>query len=109
LPDEGRALGQARAYIRNEAAYLRRHSRQAAQNFRARLVEAFANLASFPDIGRNIGPLPVPGARRIIVGDYVRDYDSSSDAIHVLAIRHGRQIDEDPNMDGDIDFEEPNP
>lgn len=99
--------GQARAYIRNEAAYLRRHSRQAAQNFRARLVDAFASLASFPGIGRNVGPLPVPGARRIIVGDYVIDYDSSSDAIHVLAIRHGRQIEEGPDMDGDIDFEEP--
>lgn len=99
--------GQARAYIRNEAAYLRRHSRQAAQNFRARLVDAFASLASFPDIGRNVGPLPVPGTRRIIVGDYVIDYDSSSDVIHVLAIRHGRQIEAGPDMDGDVDFEEP--
>lgn len=100
--------GQARAYIRNEAAYLRRHSRQAAQNFRARLAEAFINLASFPDIGRHVRPLPVPGARRIVVGDDVIDYDSSSDAIRVLAIRHGRQIDESPDTDVDIDFEEPN-
>ena len=99
--------GQARAYIQNETAYLRKHSRQAAQNFRARLVDAFASLASFPDIGRDIARLPVPGARRLVVGDYVVDYDSSADAVHVLAIRHGRQIGEDPEMDGDFDFEEP--
>ena len=52
--------GQARAYIQSETAYLRKHSRQAALNFRARLVDAFASLASFPDIGRDIARLPVP-------------------------------------------------
>lgn len=99
--------GQARAYVQSETAYLRRHSRQAALNFRARLASALRNLASFPDIGRDIARLPVPGARRLVVGEYIVDYDLSADAVYVLAIRHGRQIGEDPEMDDDIDFERP--
>ncbi|MFN3549758.1 MAG: type II toxin-antitoxin system RelE/ParE family toxin [Mesorhizobium sp.] len=71
------------------------------------MVDALASLASFPDLGRNIARLSVPGARRLVVGDYVIEYDLSADAVYVLAIRHGRQIGEDPEMDGDMDFEEP--
>ncbi|MDN2583479.1 type II toxin-antitoxin system RelE/ParE family toxin [Aquibium sp. ELW1220] len=98
--------GQARAYIRDETAYLRRHSRQAARFFRSRLADAFENLVAFPDIGRDIARLPVPGARRLVAGDYIIDYDTSHDTVYVLAIRHGRQIGEERDTDDDIDFEE---
>ncbi len=97
--------GQARAYVRQEAAYLKRHSRQAAQDFRNRIAEARENLASFPDIGRDIQRLPVEGARRFIAGNYVLDYEIIGGELVILSIRHGQQIEMDPNLDPDIEYE----
>ncbi len=47
----------------------------------------------------------MPGARRLIVGDYVLDYELSNDVITVLAIRHGRQQPPDIEPDEDLDYE----
>lgn len=102
-----RLSGQARTYIREEAAYLRRHSAHAARNFRNRIAEACENLASFPDIGRDIQYLPVEAARRFVSGNYVLDYEVRNDETVILSIRHGQQIEMDPDMDPDIDYEEP--
>lgn len=100
-----RLSAQAADYLRAEAHYLRQHSRRAAEAFVMRMQEARANLARFPDIGLGSGRLPVPGARRLIVGDYVLDYELSDDIITVLAIRHGRQQPPDIEPDEDFDYE----
>jgi len=98
---------QARAYLRTEAAYLKRHSNQAALNFRNRIAEARQHLATFPELGRDIERLPVEGARRLVMGNYVLDYDIAGDEITILSIRHGQQIEMDPDLDADFDFEDP--
>lgn len=67
--------------------------------------EARANLANFPELGLGSERLPVPGARRLIVGDYVLDYECSNDLVTVLAIRHGRQRPFYIEPDDDIDYE----
>jgi plasmid stabilization system protein ParE len=100
-----RLSAQAAVYLRAEAHYLRRHSRRAAKAFVLRMQEARTNLARFPDIGVGSARLPVPGARRLIVGDYVLDYDYSDDVVTVLAIRHGRQQPSDIEPDEDFDYE----
>ena len=93
--------------MRTEAAYLKRHSNQAAQNFRNRIAEARQHLAASPELGRDIERMPVEGARRLVIGNYVLDYDVADDEITILSIRHGRQIEVDPDFDDDFDFEDP--
>ena len=43
--------------------------------------------------------------RRLVVGDYLMDYEVVGNEIHVLAIRHGRQLPPDVPLDDDYDFE----
>jgi len=103
---KAKVSAQARTYLRTEAAYLKRHSNPAALNFRNRIAEAHQHLAAFPELGRDIERLPVEGARRLVVGNYVLDYDVAGDEITILSIRHGQQIEMDPDLDDDFDFEE---
>jgi len=42
---------------------------------------------------------------RLIVGDYVLDYDFDDSVVSITAIRHGRQLDPDLEKDDDFDFE----
>jgi hypothetical protein len=42
---------------------------------------------------------------RLIVGDYVLDYDLSTDEVAITSIRHGRQQDPDLAKDADFDYE----
>ena len=100
-----RLSGSARAYLRAEAAYLRDHSPQAAATFLARMKEAERNLARFPELGRGIERLPIPGSRRLVVGDYLLDYDIAGEDIIIISIRHGRQSDVPPDTDEDADYE----
>lgn len=86
-----RLSASATSYLRGEAAYLRRYSQRAALSFVAQMQEARENLAQFPALGRGIGHLPIPGMHRLIVGDYVLDYELNETEIIILAIRHGRQ------------------
>jgi hypothetical protein len=47
---------------------------------------------------------PVPGVRRLLVGDYLMDY-FPGDIIEIVAIRHGRQAEPDSLRDEDFDYE----
>ncbi len=44
--------------------------------------------------------------RRLIVGDYLLDYEVSENEINVVAIRHGRQAPLNTPVEPDFDFEE---
>jgi len=44
--------------------------------------------------------------RRVIVGNYLLDYEISGDVVLVVAIRHGRQMPPDMTLDDDFDFEQ---
>lgn len=102
-----RLSAQARAYLQNETAYLRKHSPQAARNFRNRIADARDNLTTFPNIGRDIERLPVEGAHRLVTGNYVLDYEITNGEIIILSIRHGQQIELDPDIDDLDNYEDP--
>ena len=105
-----RLSGNARAFLQREAKYLRERSPSAAETFLARLREAQRNLAQFPEIGRRKEALPMQGAMRLVVGEYILDYDLAADGVAITSIRHTRQNDPDMAHDTDFDFEtQPDP
>lgn len=95
----------ARIFIQREAKYLRERNQAAAENFLDRLSQARRNLAQFPKIGHEKTSLPVAGSLRLVVGDYILDYDLDDEGVAITAIRHGRQQDPDLEKDDDFDFE----
>jgi plasmid stabilization system protein ParE len=105
LTHKVRLSENARAFLRREANYLRDRSPAAAQAFLTRLREAERNLSQFPELGRRKDGLPIEGSMRLVVGDYVLDYDLDDGVVAITAIRHGRQLDPDLEKDDDFDFE----
>lgn len=101
-----RLSGDARSYLLAEAVYLRERNPAAAQAFLDRMRKARMNLARFPAMGRGIEQLPVPGSHRLVVGDYLIDYDVSDDQLVIVSIRHGQQQPPPPEPDEDYDYEE---
>lgn len=99
-----RLTARARAYLRKEAAYLRQHSRPAAEAFVERIGQARQTLARFPEIGFGPDRLPIPRSHRLVVGEYLIDYDVSVDAVVINSIRHGAQDGVVPDDDDD-DYE----
>lgn len=69
------------------------------------MQDARKNLAKFPDMGLGIERLPVPGSRRLIVGDYLLDYDVVDNEIIIVSVRHGQQQPLLPEIDDDFDYE----
>src|SRR5271166_1851306 len=61
----------ARAYLRDEAKYLRKRSPAAARTLTAVMKKARENLANFGELGFTKEGLPIPGMRRLIVGNYL--------------------------------------
>ena len=82
-----------------------RRSPSAAEAFLDGLREARRNLAQFPEIGRKKDALPIEGAMRLVVGDYILDYDLVRDVVAIASIRHARQNDPDLEHDADFDLE----
>lgn len=100
-----RLSGDARAYLQREAAYLRKHSQKAAVTFLSRMQDARENLARFPDMGLEIERLPIPSSRRLIVGDYLLDYDQIGGEVLIISIRHSLQQPPAPEIEKDFDYE----
>lgn len=99
-----RLSAAAREYLRRETAYLSERNRQAAQRFADAVRAALKSLAEFKRIGPASEELPVPGLRRLVVGDHVLLYEIRGDETFVLAIRHGRQAPLD-FVEDDFDYE----
>jgi len=95
---------KARAFLLAEARYLRDRSPRAADRFLDRLRDARRSLGRFDQIGFAHDALPIPGIRRLVVGDYLLDY-FSGDVITVVAIRHGRQAEVIIPSDDFADYE----
>ncbi len=96
----------ARDYIRSEAAYLKKRSPQAAAHFRDDLTKLRQNLLHFPRLGHENEELPIPGVRRVVMGDYLVDYEIRDDAIVILKVRHGQQKPPAVDLEDDFDYEE---
>ncbi|WP_163271439.1 type II toxin-antitoxin system RelE/ParE family toxin [Chelativorans alearense] len=101
-----RLSGSARTYLRAEAAYLRKYSPRAAKTFLDRMAEARKNLARFPELGRGIESLPISGSHRLVVGDYLLDYDLVDGDVVIVSIRHGQQKPLTQETDEDFDYED---
>jgi plasmid stabilization system protein ParE len=101
-----RLSATARRYVRQETAYLRQHSTAAARNFRQQLQSLQHRLADFPNIGSQSAGLPITGLRRLVMGNYVVDYQIRGDVIDILTIRHGRQKEQPLPLDDDVDYED---
>jgi plasmid stabilization system protein ParE len=93
---------RVQGFLRHERSYLQRHSTTAWKKLSDRLRRARKLLAEFPYIGAE-KPLPVPGLRRLVMGDYVLDYEIRDGEVHILNMRHGRQ--NDPDLEGEPDFD----
>ena len=101
-----RISDDARAYLLRETAYLRKLSPAAAKNFSRQMKIARRDIGAFTNIGFESEELPVPGMRRLIVGDYLLDYEVGENEIHIVAVRHGRQLSPDVRLEEDFDYEE---
>ena len=102
-----RLSGDARAYIKFEARYLKDRNPIAANRFVAGLKKLQINLSQFPQMGFESEELPIPGVFRLTMGDYLVDYEVSGDLVEIRAIRHGRQRPPGVLFDDDFDFEKP--
>jgi plasmid stabilization system protein ParE len=94
-------------YAKREASYLGQYSQRAAREFRDNLKLLRTNLTRFPHMGHLSSELPVPGARRFVMGAYLVDYRITPTQIFVLAIKHGREGPTGIDMEEDFDFEDP--
>ena len=101
-----RMSDDARAYLRDEAKYLRKRSPAAARALSAAMRKARENLAHFGELEIAKEGLPIRGMRRLIIGNYLLDCEISDDVILVVAIRQGRQKPPDMALDDDFDFEQ---
>jgi len=95
---------KARSFLLSEASYLRSNSQRAADRFLTRIREARRALGRFEDLGFPNDALPLPGLRRLIIGDYVLDY-VPGDIVMIVAMRHGRQSESAIITDEIDDFE----
>ena len=95
---------KARSFLLSEASYMRSHSQLAGDRFLGRIREARRALGRFDELGFPNDALPVPGLRRLIIGDYVLDY-VPGDPVMIVAMRHGRQSENAIIADEIEDFE----
>lgn len=96
---------EARTFLRTAGEYLRHHSPAAARRLVERMRQARTYLGDFPMIGPESDEGPVPGTRRLVIGDYVLTYEISDGVIQISAIRHGRMQAPSAELDADFDFE----
>lgn len=96
----------AAAFLRAETSYLKRHSPAAAKAFARQMRSARGRIEEFDRIGFESEELPVPGMRRIIVGQYLVDYEIRDREIRIVAVRSGRQLPPSLERDYDYDYED---
>jgi toxin ParE1/3/4 len=81
---------RAAAEVEEITASLAEHSQVAAERFSQSLERAELQLSQFPNSG---APGPLPGTRRLIVGNYVVSYRRRGRDVEIFAVRHSRRRD----------------
>jgi len=84
---------RAAVELRDIANYLAELSPPAAQRFLDAMEMAQERLATFPNSG---APGLSPGARRLVIGDYIVAYRVRRDSVQIFAVRHARRRDARP-------------
>ena len=77
---------KAADYVRQEASYLRQHSRSAADRFLERVKSVRLDLEDFAQAGFSDRELPVPNLRRFIRDGYRYDYRIGKTHIEIAVI-----------------------
>lgn len=95
--------GAARKYLLGEASYLNERSPAAGAAFLRDIRAARQRISRYPEIG--FKPFAAGKSRRLVVGDYLIDYEPGADGIQITSIRHGRQSDVALDLDNDLDYE----
>jgi toxin ParE1/3/4 len=81
---------RAAAEVEEITASLAEHSQVTAERFSHSLERAELQLSQFPDSG---APGPLPGTRRLTVGNYVVSYRRRRRDVEIFAVRHARRRD----------------
>jgi len=81
---------RAAAEVEEITAFLAEHSKVAAERFSQSLQRAELQLSQFPN---SSAPGPLPGTRRLIVGNYVVSYRRRGSDVEIFAVRHSRPGD----------------
>ena len=81
---------RAAAEVEEITASLAEHSQAATDRFSRALERAEQQLSQFPNSG---APGPLPGTRRLIVGNYVVSYRRRGSDVEIFAVRHARRRD----------------
>lgn len=97
----------AKTFVEQEMRYLRDRNPAAAAAFRAGVSRLGRQLARFPQSGFLREDIPLGGIYRIVFGDYRADYELVADAVLILLVRHGRQVEPGLPVDDDTDYEAP--
>lgn len=98
-----RVSKEAANFVRNEAAYLRRRNRHAAQSFLNTIRRAKDVLSTFDEAGNMMHGLNIDGGRTLVVDAYLFDYTREQDTVNILAVRHGRMPQVTPDVEDDFD------
>jgi plasmid stabilization system protein ParE len=88
-----------RQFLRRERDYLESQNPRAAAITLQRLRDGIRMIGDYPGLG---APLPLPGRRRFVSGDYLIDYRVDAKSILISHMRHGRQLDPDLRRDDDV-------
>jgi len=79
---------RAAAQVEEISASLVEYSQAAADHFSQALGRAEQQLSQFPNAG---APGPLPGTRRLIIGNYLVSYRRRGSDVEIFAVRHARR------------------
>jgi plasmid stabilization system protein ParE len=103
-----RLSSEARAYVAQEARYLRDRSASAALKFKEIVDRAILLIGQHPAAGFQQSGVPIKGSHRVVIGGYLFDYDIINDVAWIQNVRHSRNSPTIP-IEPDADYEEPDP
>lgn len=103
-----RLSSEASAYIAKEARYLQDRSASGALRFKDIVKRALQLIGEHPAAGFQQSGVPIKGSHRVVIGEYLFDYDVIRDVAWIQNVRHSRNTPTIP-IEPDADYEEPGP
>ena len=103
-----RLSSDARRYIARETRYLKERSLSGAEQFKRVVQPAQQLVASFPESGFTESAIALTGARRVLVGAYLFDYDLIGETVWIQNIKSSVntpiiRVEDDADYEGDAD------
>jgi plasmid stabilization system protein ParE len=82
-----RLSSEARSYIARETRYLKERSLAGADSFKRVVQRARQLVADFPESGFADSAISLTGARRVLVGTYLFDYDLIDETVWIQNVK----------------------